>query len=151
MEEQEIHNVSRWEVHVYELVRKLIIDKTCFNNKPRRTKMAAQVDTLCLLAQPELTENRTARKSNTKEKKNKHSVRLVGGTDMGSRGREDSPCCGGTETGGVWDKRGRQFDHQQTLRPCNHTDKLRGPDSEWRRTGQAEWRVAPLGPTFAHR
>ena len=67
--------------------------------------MAAQVDTLSLLAQPELTENRTARKSNTKEIKNKHSFRPVGGAETNSRGR------GGTETGGVWDQRGRQSDH----------------------------------------
>ena len=46
--------------------------------------MAAQVDTLRLLAQPELTENRTARKSDTKEIKNKHSSRLVGGAEMGT-------------------------------------------------------------------
>ena len=36
---------------------------------------------------------------------------------MGSQGREDSRGCGGTETGGVWDERGRQSDHWQTLRP----------------------------------
>ena len=35
--------------------------------------------------------------------------------------------------------------------PHSHTDKPRGPDSEWWRTGQAERRVAPLGPTFTHR
>ena len=69
--------------------------------------MAAQVDTLRLLAQPELTENRTARKSDTKEIK-KHSSRPVGGVEMGS---QDSRCHGGTQTGGVWDKRGRQSDH----------------------------------------
>ena len=46
-----------------------------------RTKMAAWVDTLRLLAQPELTENRTARKSDTKEIKNEHSSRLVGGAE----------------------------------------------------------------------
>ena len=29
----------------------------------------------------------------------------------------------------------------------SRTDKLRGPDSEWRRTGQAEWWVAdPAAP-----
>ena len=27
------------------------------------------------------------------------------------QGREDSRGCGGTETGGVWDERGRQSDH----------------------------------------
>ena len=69
---------------------------------------------------------------------------------MGSQGREDSHCRGGTETGGVWDKRGRQSDHWQTLQPRIPTDKLRGPDSEWRSSGQAERQVAPRGPTFAH-
>ena len=39
-------------------------------------------------------------------------------------------CCGGT-TGGVWDERGRQSDHWQTLWPHIRADKLRGPDSEW--------------------
>ena len=74
-------------------------------------------NTLYLLAQPELTENRTARKSDTKERKNKHSSRPVGGAETGSLGREESHGCGGTETGGVWDERGRQSDHGQTLWP----------------------------------
>ena len=65
---------------------------------------------------------------------------------MGSWGGEDSCCCGGTETGVVWDKRGRQSDHWQTLRPHIRTDKPRGLDSEWQRTGQAEWWVAPVAP-----
>ena len=47
--------------------------------------MAAWVDTLRLLAQPELTENRTARKSDTKEIKKKHTSILVGGAEMGTR------------------------------------------------------------------
>ena len=47
--------------------------------------MAAQVDTLRLLAQPELTENRMAGKSNTKEIKKKHTSRPVGGAEMGTR------------------------------------------------------------------
>ena len=76
-----------------------------------RTKMAAKVDTLRLLTQPELTENRTARKSDAKEIKNKHSSRPVGGAETGSRGGEDSSCRGGTKTGGVWDEWGRQSDH----------------------------------------
>ena len=46
-----------------------------------RTKTAAKVDTLRLLAQPELPENLTARKSDTKEIKNKHSSRPVGGVE----------------------------------------------------------------------
>ena len=36
---------------------------------------------------------------------------------MGSLGREDSRSRGGTETGGVWDERGKQSDHWQTLWP----------------------------------
>ena len=43
-----------------------------------------RVDTLCLLAQPELTENRTARGTDTKEIENKHSSRLVGGVETGT-------------------------------------------------------------------
>ena len=92
-----------------------------------------------------------ARKSDTKEIKNKHSSRPVGGAETGRQGGEDSRGHGGTETGGVWDERGRQSDHWQTLRPHIHADKLRGLDSEWPRMGQAEWRVAPRGPTIAHR
>ena len=71
---------------------------------------------------------------------------------MGSLGGEDSRGCGGTETGGVWDKQGRQSDHWQTLRPPHsRTDKPRGPDSEWQRKGQVERWVAPRGPTLTHR
>ena len=43
--------------------------------------MTAYVHTLRLLAQPEQTENRTARGSDTKEIKNKHSSRPVGGAE----------------------------------------------------------------------
>ena len=43
------------------------------------------MDTLRLLAQPELTENRTAKGTNTKEIENKHSSRLVGGEETGTR------------------------------------------------------------------
>ena len=46
--------------------------------------MAAYVHILRLLAQPELTENLMARKSDTKEIKNKHSSRPVGGVETGT-------------------------------------------------------------------
>ena len=46
--------------------------------------MAVYVDTLSLLAQPELTENQTARKSDTKETKKKHTPRPVGGAETGT-------------------------------------------------------------------
>ena len=55
--------------------------------------------------------NRMARKSDTKEIKNKHSSRPVGVVETGSRGGEDSHDRVGTETGGVWDEWGRQSDH----------------------------------------
>ena len=103
--------------------------------------MAAQVDTLRLLAQPELTENGTTRKSDTKEIKNKHSSRPVGGaerTRVAVVGPRLAEC--GTNGAGA-----------DPEAPHSHTDKPRGPDSEWLRTGQAEWRVTPRGPTFAHR
>ena len=77
----------------------------------QRTKMAAWVDTLRLLAQPELTENRMARRSDTKEMKKKHTSRPVGRVEKGSQGREDSCGQGGTETGRVWDEWRRQSDH----------------------------------------
>ena len=54
---------------------------------------------------------------------------------MGSWDREDSR---GVKTGGVWDERGRQSDHWQTLQPHIHADKPRGLDSEWWRAVQAE-------------
>ena len=47
--------------------------------------MAAQVDTLRLLTQPELTENRMARGSDSKEVENKHSSRPVGWAETGTR------------------------------------------------------------------
>ena len=64
-----------------------------------RTKMVAYVDILRLFTQLELTENQRARKSDTKEIKNKHSSRPVGGVETGSWGGEDSRGRGGTEAG----------------------------------------------------
>ena len=77
-------------------------------------KMEAEVDTLCFLAQPKGQQQigkqkitRTARKSTlyesvtTKELKKKHSCRLVGGEEMGSRGREDMQQGCGWRTGQV--------------------------------------------------
>ena len=72
--------------------------------------MVEYVDTLSPLTQPELTENRTARKSDTKEIKKTFIQTCRRGGD-GHRGGEDSRGRGGTETGGVWDERGRQSDH----------------------------------------
>ena len=84
--------------------------------------MAAQVDTLRLLAQPELTENRTARGSDTKEIKNKHSSRLVGGAETGTRVERTHVAVVG-----------------QRLAECG----TNGADSPIT--------TRPCGPTFAHR
>ena len=46
--------------------------------------MEASVDTLYLLAQPELTDNRTARGTDTKEIENKPSSRPVEGVERGT-------------------------------------------------------------------
>ena len=46
--------------------------------------MAAWVDALRLLAQPELTESRAAGGTNTKKIENGHSSRLVGGAETGT-------------------------------------------------------------------
>ena len=92
-----------------------------------------------------------ARKSDTKEIKNKHSSTLVGGAEMGTRVERTRVAvvgprlaeCGTNGAGSL-----------TTSRPCGphwRTDKPRGPDSEWQRTGQAEQRVVPRGPIFAHR
>ena len=68
------------------------------------------MDTLRLLAQPELTENRRAGGTDTKEIENKHIQTGRRGEDR-HRGGEDSRGCGGTETGGVWDKWCKQSQH----------------------------------------
>ena len=60
------------------------------------------MDTLRLLAQPELTENRKAKGSDTKEIHNKHSSRPVGGAEMGTgveRTRKAVVECGTNGTG----------------------------------------------------
>ena len=55
-----------------------------FKKRKERTRWRRRY-TLRLLTQPELTENRTARKSDTKEIKNKHSSRPVGGAETAAR------------------------------------------------------------------
>ena len=65
---------------------------------------------------------------------------------MGRQGREDSHCRGGTETGGVWDKRGRQSDHWQTLQPRIPTDKLEGRTWSGGVRGRQSGRWHPAAP-----
>ena len=80
--------------------------------------MAAQVDTLSLLAQPELTENRTARGSDTKEIKNKHSSRLVGGAEMGTGVERTRVAVAGPRLAECGTNRAGSL---TTSRPCGHT------------------------------
>ena len=59
---------------------------------------------------------RTDRKLNSKEvrhqvDKKEHTSRLVGGAETGTRAERTRVGHGGTDTGGVWDQRGRQSDH----------------------------------------
>ena len=86
---------------------------------------------------------RTDRKSNSKEvrhqvdKKETYIQTGRRGGD-GHWGGEDSCGRGRTETGAVWDERGRQSDPlADPVAPHLRTDKPRGSDSEWLR-GQAE-------------
>ena len=82
-----------------------------------------EVDTLRLLAQPkegqqqfknkkqpELTENQTVLKSDNQGFKEDTFIQTGRRGGDGKPGGEDLRCCGGTETGGVWDKQGRQSD-----------------------------------------
>ena len=98
--------------------------------------MVAYVDTLRLLAQPELTENRMARKSDTKEIKNKHSSRPVGEAETGGRGLRGAPGRRGLTwpwQDRDWRSVGRTGQAVQPLAdpvaPHSHTDKPRRPDS----------------------
>ena len=78
-------------LHDYELQGNKRVCDPAWNTASRvkmlfswRTKMAAQVGTLRLLVQPELTENQRARKSDTKQIKKKHTSRPVGGAETGT-------------------------------------------------------------------
>ena len=84
--------------------------------------MVTWVDTLHLLAQPELTENRTARGSDTKEIKNKHSSRPVGGVETGTGAERTRVAVAGPRLAECGTNRAGSL---TTSRPC--------------------------GPTFAHR
>ena len=59
---------------------------------------------------------RTDRKSNSKEVRHQADkkgtyIQTSRRYGEGHQGGEDSSCGSGTETGGVWDERGRQSDH----------------------------------------
>ena len=75
-----------------------------------------------------MTENQTYGSPTTKELKKKHSLRLVGGAEMGSQGREDPWQGGGwrTEVGNSWPSRQshifaqiNQRNNWKQDRPCN--------------------------------
>ena len=80
--------------------------------------MVASVDTLRLLAQPELTENRTARGSNTKEIQNKHSSRPVGGAETGTGVERTHVAVAGLRLAECGTNRAGS---PSTSRPCNPT------------------------------
>ena len=86
---------------------------------------------------------RTDRESNgkgvdTKEIKNKHSSRPVGGAETGTGVERTRVAVAGPRLAECGTKRAGTPKHQQTLRPHIGADKPRGWDSEWRRAGQAE-------------
>ena len=94
------------------------------------------MNTLRLLAQPELTENRTARKSDTKEIQNKHSSRLVGGAEMGTRAEKTRVAVAGPRlaecgTNGVGSL--------TTSRPCSPTFAQINPEG-WTQSGREQGR-----------
>ena len=109
------------------------------------------MDTLRLLAQPELTDNRTARGSDTKEIKNKHSSRPVGGAETGTGverthvavvGPRLAEC--GTNGAGS----------PSTSRPSGHTFaqiNREGRTQSGGESGAGRVRVAHRSPTFKHR
>ena len=51
------------------------------------------------------------RRSDTKEIKNKHSSRLVGGAERGTGVERTCVAVAGPRLVGVWDERGRQSEH----------------------------------------
>ena len=79
-----------------------------------------------------------ARKSDTKEIKNKHTSRPVGGAETGTRAERTCVAVVGLRLAEC----GTNGTLADPVAPHLRTDKLRGPDSEWRRKGQAERRVA---------
>ena len=108
------------------------------------------MDTLRLLAQPELTEIRTARASDTKEIKNKHSSRPIGGAETGT-GVERTHIavavptlaeCGTNRAGSL-----------TTSRPCGPTfaqinrEGRTQSSGEWGRQSSGSHPAAPNSPT----
>ena len=84
----------------------------------------------------------TARGYDTKEIKNKHSSRPVGGAEMGTRVEKTRVAVAGPRLAEYGTNGAGSL---STSRPCSPTfaalhsaDKPRGPGSEWWRAGQAE-------------
>ena len=91
------------------------------------------------------------RMSNTKEIQNKHSSRPVGGAETGTGVETTHVAMAGLRLAECGTNRAGS---PSTSRPYNPTFAQINPEGrtqEWWRTGQAEWQVAPGGPTFAHR
>ena len=104
-----------------------------------------------LLAQPEPTENRMARGSDTKEIKNKHSYRPVGGAEMATGVERTRTAVAGPRLAECGTNRAGSLTNS---RPC-------GPTFAHRKTERAGLRVvengagrvagSTRGTTFAHR
>ena len=92
-----------------------------------------------------------ARRSDTKEIKNKHSSRPVGGAETGTGVEGTHVAMAGLRLAECGTNGAGRL---STSRPCNPTFvqiNREGRTQEWWRAGQAEQWVAPWGPTFAHR
>ena len=100
------------------------------------------MDTLRLLAQPELTENRTARGTDTKEIKNKHSSRPVGGAEMGTWVERTRVAVAGPRLAECGMNRAGS---PSTSRPCGHT--FAQINREGRTRGGGEWGRQSVGST----
>ena len=98
-----------------------------------------------LLAQPELTENRTARGTNTKKIENNHSSRLVGGAETGTGEERTRVAVAGLRlaecgTNGAGSP--------STSRPCGPTFAQINPEGRLRVAESGAGRVA--GSTLRH-
>ena len=92
-----------------------------------------------------------ARESDTKEIKNKHSSRPIEGAETGTRVERTLVAVAGPRLAECGTTAQAVRALADPAAPHSRTDKLRGPESEWQRAGQAEQWVAPCGPTYAHR
>ena len=85
------------------------------------------------MAQPELTENRTARGTNTKEIEHKHSSRLVGGAEMGTGVERTHMAVAGLRLAECGTNRAGS---PSTSRPCGPTSAQINPEGPTQSGGE---------------